>query len=262
MIAFMTRKEFSTKSEATRQISAWAMLASMTFLFASLILRVIASFHFRDYSVAHKLELSGEMLLGVAVLGTVLGAAWVPYRFAMKWGMACPKCGKHLLDRDGRAALLTGNCPKCEFKLFSQGIHEPVKRNWLTKEQFKIKLDTQDRKFARRFIALLITAFGLVFVCAPVTRHFQDMVSHGKLDRWLASPTVFHWVAGGILAAVMLPYLLVCCLAATRKLKYPGIPCPECGHPISGRAARMAIDKDFCIYCGTQLFETPEPAKA
>jgi hypothetical protein len=241
------------------------MLAAMAFLFASMSVPVIASFYFRDRSDTHKVELVEGILLGIAALGVVLGTAWVPYHFARNWGMACPKCGKDLLDRDASAALLTGGCPKCKFKLFSEGIHGPgsfLKRDWFTKEQFKIKIDAQDRKFVRRFIALLITVFGLIIICAPMTRHLQDMVSQGELDRWLTSPTALRWVAEGILLALILPYLIGCCLAATRKLKYPGVPCPECGRPISGRAARVAIDKDFCIYCGTQLFETPEPAKA
>lgn len=261
-LAAMTRKEFSIKSDAIRRIAAWYMLASSAPFFASLIVRVCAPFYLRTHPNVHSLEPAESVLLALAVIGAFWGLAWMPNHFARKWQLACTRCGKLLVDRDGRVALLTARCPKCDNKVFTESIRElgiPARKDWLTKEQFKLAVENLNRKFHRRAFILAVAGLILVLVFAPAGLYLSRLFERGQLDSWL-TPTVLRWAGAAMLGTGVILYLGPFVLGVAKK--QPGIPCPECGRPIFGGAAQAALERDFCIYCGAQLFAEPSTAKA
>jgi len=258
----MTRKEFSSKSEDHRRIGGWVYLGFAASVFAVMIAGKVMTNYLQHHYHTNRFESIGDIILILLTVGGFGGlACWYRY-LATKWGLVCPNCGQTLIERNGKAALLTGNCPRCKNELFgddAKAKRSPVASWPFSREEFAVRLQTITRQANRQGVAFLAMIFVLMFSCARLSEYLADLVEKGRLD-WV-EPEEWKLIAGAILGLVFLPLAVgVTLLAAGKKVKVSGVPCPECGRSLVARAGEVAISKGICIYCGEKLFEIPPAA--
>lgn len=252
----MTRKEFSSKSEALTRVYGYIPGFLGICFCLTFVGQFVSSYIERHYHTNHW-DMPGNIFLLIFLFGGLIGMAYLEWNLAKKLGLRCAHCGEFFIkQRSRRVALLTGDCPKCKNKLFNDDNpgDSRVYHN-LNRDEFKEKLAKFTRRSNRREIRLLAIAFSLMIACVPATKFFQRLVEEGGLD-WVTL-TEWGWVAGLILGTLLLSFLSIPIFAATGKFKLHVLPCPECGRALVGGAGQVAVDKGRCIYCGCGLFTSP-----
>jgi hypothetical protein len=125
----------------------------------------------------------------------------------------------------------------------------------LNREEFKTKFESFSRQSNRRLLRLLI--IYLVTICCgiPLMKYLRNFVDRGGLD-WVTL-TQWKWIAAVVLTNFSLFFLVIFILAAKGKFQPRGLPCPECGRSLLGRAGPITVKTGMCVFCGCQLFEVP-----
>jgi DNA-directed RNA polymerase subunit RPC12/RpoP len=257
----MTRKEFSSKSEAMSKVGRWYGLGVLCAIFGLMLVEgLLSDFIKRHFQIGWSDNASGILFLVTMVAGTI-GIAFLERRVARKQGLACSSCGSHFINNASRwKLLLTGNCPKCGHKLIEEVPPTNLPSEFkISREEFLMKIDAFARKSKRRLIRLFIFLFIAVACFIPVVGFFRNYVDRGGLD-WVTL-TELRWFAGIILAVVTLSFISFFILVATGNFKIRCLPCPECGRSLVG-TGKIALKTGICIYCGCRLFEAAASVKA
>jgi ribosomal protein L37AE/L43A len=252
----MTRKEFSSRSEAISKLFAWWIFFGTEAIFAIMIAGPFLRKRFGD----DRIELAGNILSAIALPIILCGMGWLPLYLARKRGVVCPACNKALVGKSRRTALLTGKCSRCHADVFATKVNAPgdrAKRLSLSKDQFIANIESLSRKALRRDLVLLIIIAGLAFGGGALSRYLQSVVERGGWDYLI--PLSVVWIARIILIVLITILLSIPLLIATVKVKADGVPCPECHRPLSEREARAAVEAGICVHCGALLFEEVSP---
>jgi len=253
----MTRKEFSTKSEALGRIINWCLPCFLIAIFCMLIGGQFLSAYIERHYHTNRWDTPGGIFLCVALFGGLIGLTFFERHLAAKWGLSCRECGKPFFDEKPRRRILfTGHCPKCKTNVFEEGAatNRPAFRG-MNREEFQLKHQSLTRQYNRRAIRLLIFMFVAMIGCGWVARHLRDFVDRGGLD-WVTL-SQWRWCAGIILSVVILSFFSLFVFSALGKFKPRDLPCPECGRSLVGSAGAAALEKGICIYCGCGLFNRP-----
>ncbi|HEY2084150.1 MAG TPA: hypothetical protein VGI88_15310, partial [Verrucomicrobiae bacterium] len=152
--------------------------------------------------------------------------------------------------------LKTGNCPKCRREVIDdKAVASTTAKYDLNREEFKTKFESFSRQSNRRLLRLLI--IYLVTICCgiPLMKYLRNFVDRGGLD-WVTL-TQWKWIAAVVLTNFSLFFLVIFILAAKGKFQPRGLPCPECGRSLLGRAGPITVKTGMCVFCGCQLFEVP-----
>jgi hypothetical protein len=257
----MTRKEFSSKSEAMSKADGWYGVGVLCVVFGLMLVEgLLSDFIKRRFQIGWSDNAAGILFLVTMVTGTV-GIAFLERRLATRHGLVCSSCGLHFINKVSRWKLLqTGNCPKCGHKMIEEvpPVNLPSESK-ISREEFQRKLDAFARKSKRGLIRLLIFLFIGMVCLVPTAGFFRNYVDHGGLD-WVTL-TELRWFAGIILAVVPLSFISFFILMATGNFKVRCLPCPECGRSLVG-TGKIALKTGICIYCGCRLFEVAASVKA
>jgi len=252
----MTRKEFSSKSEALARVDGLVPGFLVIGLCLTFVGQFLSTYIQRHYHT-NRWDTPGAIFLFIFLFGSLIGIAYIEWNLAKKWGLMCPHCGELFIKhRSRRVALLRGDCSKCKKNLFDEDNLSGSKIYYnLNRDDFNEKLAKFTRRSNRREIRLLAFVFAMMIALVPAAKYFQRLVDDGRLD-WMTL-TEWRWIAGLILGTLFLSFLCVPIFAVTGTFKLRRLPYPGCGGSLIGAAGRIAADKGMCIYCGCSLFEAP-----
>jgi len=256
MIAAMTRKEFTEKSEALKRIGAWCVVGLIISVLGLLVGESYLSSYIQQRYHTDRWNTSAGILELVWMFAGLIGLSYLEWHLAKQWGLACPACGKRFIDKMRRLVLLTGKCPKCKTDVFEdKAINARLCSQPLNREEFKVKFENFTQRLNRKLIRLMIISMAAMFGSVPLSKYIQRMVENGDLD-WMTL-TQWRWFVVVMLASVCLAFFSVFIFAAMGKFKLRDLPCPDCGRPLVGGAGKLAIETGICIYCGCRLFQEP-----
>lgn len=182
---------------------------------------------------------------------------WSRRHFANRIGLLCSHCGSVLDGLNGQHARITGNCRRCGKEVLSDtsaAASRPVADYKLTRNEFVSGIDAVARQTKRRQAVICLIGLGAAIACVPFAIHVNHLAELGDLG-WVRTVA---WVFAIILVTLVLALLSFFFSAARGKQTNPGVPCPECGRPIWGAGAQVALATGMCVYCGERIFD-PAP---
>jgi hypothetical protein len=252
----MTRKEFTSKTDILRRIKGRYMFVLQALAFSWLFGAVACALYLQRHFSRQQWDSIVDgwvpgVFAAIAFPGFI-GIVFIGQYLARKWGLICCNCRKMLVEKDGRKAQLTGECPKCRAKIFDESptVNSAIAKT-LDLEDFKTKLKDLTRRQLWRFLVWPGVLLSASTIGSVMFRHLLDSVNQGKLnwmtERWRGITTI---IAGGIFLSWSSLFLFL----ALGKLEPRELPCPGCGHSLLGRLGTIALESGVCIYCGCRPF--------